>query len=252
MRRSRSGSGWTLVVPVRDPRTGKTRLNSSPTLNTAIAADTVSAALASPAVRRIILVTDDLDWIPQSIHQDFRCTPMLQSSVDEDRKKDYEALKMMNDGPASPTSALNRAVSEAVQRALRESGRPSAVAVMPGDLPALRPGDLSAALRLARGVPRGMVSDHTGTGTTLLTARGVGGEAHRPRFGRDSALRHRQEGYQELPLPPRSSLRRDVDSPEDLLAVQDRLGARTRGSAEVSRLLGQPAQIPAASGSGGR
>lgn len=213
MRKRRSGNTWTLVIPVRDARTGKSRLGSSATLNTAIAADTVSAALACPKIRQVVLVTDDVSWIPESLIRDFRCDVLQQRSTDQDQELSR--------------SPLNAAVSQGLERVSLLGTRASGVAVMLGDLPALRPVDLTAALRAAAGVPRGMVSDHHSSGTTLITARGVTGTPHRPCFGLDSAGRHRAAGYRELSVPASSSLRRDVDTAEDLHAVHSGLGPET-------------------------
>lgn len=224
MRRRRARSGWTLIVPVRDPKTGKSRLGSSAALNTAIAADTVSAALACPDIRQVVLVTDDLSWIPESLTDDLRCNVLLQRSIVQDQE--------------SSGSPLNAAVSQALESVSLSGHRASAVAIMLGDLPALRPADLGAALRVAAGMPQGMVSDHRGSGTTLITAANIAWTSHLPSFGPDSAERHRAAGYRELPVPASSSLRRDVDTAEDLRAVHPGLGPATRRALEQDQRTG--------------
>lgn len=111
---------------------------------------------------------------------------------------------------------------------------------MLGDLPALRPADLTAALRAARLVPRGVVADHTGEGTTLLTTRNMRQDPHTPQFGPGSARLHSEAGYRPLQVPASSSLRRDVDTAADLRAAEELLSSRTRAAAEDLGLL-QPA-----------
>lgn len=201
-------STWTVVIPIRDPHTGKSRLGAGPTVNTAIARDTLAAAEACTAVERVIVVTDFVEWLGA------------------------EAL-------ASPKVHIVRQVStglaDAVALGIRSAG-PGPVAVMLGDLPTLEPGELAAALRAAATVPLGMVTDHCDTGTTLITARRA--SDHRPSFGPGSAALHRALGYEELPVAADSCLRRDVDTPEDLdRAVVDGLGAATREALERSEAL---------------
>ncbi len=68
--------------------------------------------------------------------------------------------------------------------------------------------------------------------------RAPGRRSSRPRpgvelvaeFGTDSAARHRELGLVELPIASGSTLRRDVDTPEQLAAAAALgLGPRTRG-----------------------
>ena len=114
----------------------------------------------------------------------------------------------------------------------------SARAVLLGDVPALAPHDLDAALELGLAVAtpgRAFVADAAGSGTTLVIA--APGEAHALRFGADSARLHREAGYQELAIASGSPLRRDVDTVDDLLelarlhdAGELTLGSRTRAA----------------------
>ncbi|HEX8632478.1 MAG TPA: 2-phospho-L-lactate guanylyltransferase, partial [Catenuloplanes sp.] len=95
------------------------------------------------------------------------------------------------------------------------------------DLPALRPAELSAALRAAARRPaRRFVADAAGTGTVLLTA--PPGTQLQPRFGADSAAAHAASGA--VPLGGDWwSLRRDVDTVDDLRAAAALgLGGHTR------------------------
>ncbi len=103
---------------------------------------------------------------------------------------------------------LNTALAEA---ATAISG---AIAVIPADLPALRTAELTEALELC--TVRSFVPDADGTGTVLLAA--LDGDL-RPRFGPDSARIHESEGARRLD-GSWPTLRRDVDTAADLLAVQ--------------------------------
>jgi 2-phospho-L-lactate guanylyltransferase len=109
------------------------------------------------------------------------------------------------------------------------------VAVLLGDLPALQPRELSAALALATRHPLSMVPDAAGTGTTLLTA--LAGATHVPAFGAGSAAAHRASGYVPLAVAADSGLRTDVDTVHDLTALiaADRtlLGRHTREFLDV-------------------
>ena len=70
-----------------------------------------------------------------------------------------------------------------------------------------------------------MVPDADGTGTTLVTA--ADGAVHSPAFGAGSRAAHLANGYVELEVGVASGLRTDVDTPEQLAALEGRLGPRT-------------------------
>ncbi len=191
--------GWTIVIPIRDPQTGKTRLRAGSAVNAAIAHDTLTATLACDAVARVVLVTDQPDWISTQLLSDPRLHLVPQYS---------------------------RGLTAAIELGL-ECAAATPTAVMLGDLPSLSPAELAGALVSATTVPRGMVTDHCGTGTTLITAQRAGD--HRPNFGPDSAALHRGLGYAELPVPTGSGLRRDIDTPADLdHAMRHGTGSATR------------------------
>jgi 2-phospho-L-lactate guanylyltransferase len=118
-------------------------------------------------------------------------------------------------------------------------------AALTGDLPALRPAELAAALRAAAGLAaagqpgrRGYVADAAGTGTGLLAA--PPGVPLAPSFGVDSAAAHARSGAAEL-TGSWPSLRHDVDTPADLRSVVA-LGLGPRTAAVLAALpvgLGQ-------------
>jgi 2-phospho-L-lactate guanylyltransferase len=165
------------------PLTGSLGGDAHDRLVLALLADTVGAALASPAVAGVLVVTDD-----------------------EAAAAVVTALGART-VPDEPGAGLNPALAHGA----RTSGSP-AVAALASDLPALRPEELTAALAAADAAPRCFVADAQGTGTTLLTACGT---ALTPAFGAGSAARHRAGGAVEL-TGSWPGLARDVDTPGDL------------------------------------
>lgn len=114
------------------------------------------------------------------------------------------------------------------------------VLLVPGDCPALDPAELGALLeRPAPAVPYAViVPDRHGTGTNALLLSPP--EALEPAFGEGSFERHLAragERHVRHECVPVSSLALDVDTPEDLVAVRDRLGERRGGAAHTRGLL---------------
>jgi 2-phospho-L-lactate guanylyltransferase len=188
---------WSVVVPAKRLALAKTRLRpltdraASPAaaheaLVLALLADTVTAALASPPVGEVLVVTDE---------------PVAAEQVQR------LGARVVGD---EPDSGLNAALGHGARAA-----RGTAVAALSSDLPALRPGELAAALAAASAAPRCFVADVHGTGTTLLTATGT---PLRPRFGLSSAQAHRADGALALD-GDWPGLLRDVDALEDLRAA---------------------------------
>ncbi len=130
--------------------------------------------------------------------------------------------------PDEPDGGLNAALAHAAATARR--GGATAVATLNSDVAALRPAELTAALTAAAGHRRAFVADHDGSGTTLLTARGVTLE---PRFGRGSAAAHEASGAVRLggAWP---GLALDVDTEADLAAAR-RLGLGAHTTAWLAR-----------------
>jgi len=205
---------WALVIPVKPLDRAKSRLAglAGPRrgeLALAMAADTVSALLACPAVAVAIVVTDDAAAGAE--------LGALGAVVIPDR----------------PAAGLNPALEYgAAVAAERWPGRGRAG--LAADLPALRPAEIGAALTAAGRWPAAFVRDAAGSGTTLYAA-GPAGE-FRPAFGPGSAGRHAAGGAAELALAGIGGLRQDVDTAEDLsLAAELGLGPRT--TAIAARLL---------------
>ncbi|MET7480337.1 2-phospho-L-lactate guanylyltransferase [Streptomyces sp. NPDC005648] len=206
---------WTLVIPVKPLARAKSRLADTaadgvrPGLALAFAQDTVAAALASPSVKDVAVVTDD---------------------ALAGRELAALGARVVTD---EPHGGLNAALAYAA--ATVRADRPeSPVAALNADLPALRPLELARVLDAAAEFPRAFLPDAANIGTTLLTA-GEGQELH-PAFGVDSRLRHRASGAVELRLTAVDSVRQDVDTGVDLRAALA-LGVGPRTAAVAAQLL---------------
>lgn len=200
---------WGLVVPVKLLSLAKSRLaaygdHGRAELALAFAEDVVRAAQACSAVSRIVVVTDDV-----------RAAGALVAP----------GVVVL---PDVPDAGLNPALEHGAAL-LREQDPDVAVAALSSDLPALRPGDLEAAL--AQVDRRAFVSDASGLGTTLLAA--APGWDLLPAYGPRSRERHLAGGAVELDAAP--GLRVDVDTPQDLVDAL-RLGVGPRTAAVVALL----------------
>ena len=200
-----TASAWTVIIPVKPSVRGKSRLDvpgvDRVALARAIALDTIAAAAACEAVARVVVVTGDGGLVLQAVD-----IPGLRFVPDED------------------AAGLDAAVALGAETA---AGMPRAALL--GDVPALRPLDLAAALDAAADVDRGVVADTEGTGSTLVTARG--GVEWTSSFGDGSFARHVELGFVPLPIPDASTLRRDVDTADQLEKAEE-LGLGPR-SAEL-------------------
>ena len=155
--------------------------------------DTITAARDVAAVRSVTVVTPD---------------PLASRAA-----RDLGAAVVADPtGPDHP-DPLNNAILAACGPVSKTT---SNIIVLQGDLPALQPGELSEALISAALYQRSFVPDRQGTGTAALFAFGVPLD---PRFGTDSASRHRDSGAVEL-VGIWPGLRCDIDTPDDLAAAQ--------------------------------
>lgn len=185
---------WSLVVPLKPLAVAKSRLAravgaSRPGLALAFALDTVAGALACAAVADVVVVTDDPAAGAELARLGARIVPDV------------------------PGAGLNAALAHGA-REIR-TGRPrAAVAAMNADLPALRPPELLRVLDTASAFPRAFLADAAGIGTTLLSAAPDVELA--PSFGGRSRARHSASGAVEMALAGVDSVRRDVDTAEDL------------------------------------
>jgi 2-phospho-L-lactate guanylyltransferase len=184
---------WTAVIPVKRLGWAKSRLRGAvpdawhQDLALAMVRDTVTAVLACPDVAQLLVVTDDRAAAAAVTELGARAVP------------------------DSPGGGLNAAMRFGADVVAGLSGRR---AVLAGDLPALRPEELGAALRGAR--RRSFVPDAEGSGTVLLTApAGVALDTH---FGVGSAASHAASGARSL-AGDWPGLRHDVDTAADLTTV---------------------------------
>lgn len=198
---------WTVVLPLKGGPAAKSRLRGPAGLATAVALDTLAAALAARRAGDVLVVTGD---------------PALAATAG--------ALGARVVDESVPGAGLPAAVRDGVRAAAPDAP----CAVLLGDLPALTPADLDAALDAVAGLLRAgagavVVPDADGTGSVLLAAGRPAGLS--PAFGPGSAARHEAAGAVRLEADlPR--LRRDVDTPDDLAAALALgVGPRTRAAA---------------------
>lgn len=189
-----SATDWTAIIPVKSLGAAKSRLRGAVAdarhqdLALAMVRDTVAAVRACAAVGDVLVVTDD---------------PAATAAV---------AALGARAVPDRPAAGLNAAMRYGADLVVGLAHRR---AVLTGDLPALRPAELGAALAAA-GPGRSFVADAAGTGTVLLTADV--GIALDPRFGVGSAAAHAAS----LARPVTGTwpgLRQDVDTAGDLRTV---------------------------------
>lgn len=186
---------WGVVVPVKRLAVAKSRLAAygdaaRRDLALAFAADVVTAALSCPLVRRVLVVTDD---------------PLAAQVLER------LGARVVGD---APDDGLNAALVHGAHL-LRAERPDQGVATLSSDLPALTAGDLAAVLASVPGGGRAFVPDADARGTTLLAA--ATGTALEPAYGPGSRQAHLLSGALELAATP--GLRRDVDTPDDLVAA---------------------------------
>jgi 2-phospho-L-lactate guanylyltransferase len=195
---------YVILVPVKPPAVGKSRLaelgdRERRELAAAIALDTVEACRAATLVSEVLGITDDAGFAAELAA--IGCATIPDGTSDD----------------------LNGTLRLAAAEAHRRWPELVPVAVL-GDLPALRPADLDAALSTLKPGEQAYVADADGTGTTLYTASH---DEFAPRFGAGSAAAHDVSARQITHAAP--GLRRDVDDLTDLRhAWALGIGPRTR------------------------
>jgi 2-phospho-L-lactate guanylyltransferase len=120
--------------------------------------------------------------------------------------------------PEGPSLGMNAALAAGASE-LGQTGV-SLVLACVGDLPCLKAETVRRLVAAATRHPRSFVPDASGTGTTMLFARGVSLD---PRFQGPSAAAHRRSGavpITEIEAGPLADARRDVDTLPDLLAAE--------------------------------
>jgi 2-phospho-L-lactate guanylyltransferase len=220
------------ILPVKRFAHAKQRLGASiadplrQRLARAMVSDVLAALGRAESIARTIVVT---------------CEPAVAGQARA------QGALVLEDATQAGQSA---AVAIGVARARAEGfGR---VLCIPGDCPALEPGELDALLGAADGAPaapRGrevvIVPDRHGTGTNglLLTPPDV----IPPSFGPGSCARHRAlaraaRADWRLERPP--SLLLDIDTGEDLAALRTRLAATAAAAVCTRSVLGRAEREP--------
>ena len=200
---SRGGAvSWNVVVPVKRSAAAKSRLaplagERREQLARALALDTLAAAAGCPGVRLVVVSAD-----PSIALEAVR---MGALTVADDRQGLGAAVAIGIRAAIDPPIGAPRQEHPGERH-------PQATAVLLGDLPALRPHDLEAALRACAAAGCAFVPDARGSGTVLLAA--LEPADLRPAFGPGSAAAHARHATRlDLDLP---RLRRDVDVAADL------------------------------------
>ena len=202
------------LIAVKDLARAKSRLADAfapadrERLVLAMLHDSLAAASQVEPIASLTVVTPDAT-VAQSAHQFGAAVypePRADSSDDSQR--------------------LNEALSHAAADLRERLGAVDLLALQ-ADLPALRPSELTAAIKAANEHSRSYIVDHHGTGTSALLLHDST-TALEPKFGAASALRHAETGAHPL-TGDWPGLRLDVDTVEDLrLAAELGLGVATR------------------------
>lgn len=196
---------WCAVVPQKALASAKSRTGLPDAqrreLATALLRDTVAALEETLGVEAVLVLWDD--ETDRAVLPDVRSVPVTGLGLN---------------------ASLERGAAFALDRL---PGR--GIVVVPGDLPALDPAELSHCLAEAARFRRAFLPDRDGIGTTLLTARG--GDL-RPAYGAGSAARHAATGAASLDVAGVDTVRADVDDLDSLAAVLGgRCGRHTRAVA---------------------
>ena len=203
---------YVVLIPVKPPAVGKSRLAELGDLErrelaAAIALDTVEACRAAGLVSEVLGITDDAGFAAELAA--IGCASIPDGTSDD----------------------LNGTLRLAAAEAHRRWPALVPVALL-GDLPALRPAELDAALTSIDAGEAAYVADAGGSGTTLYTTAYAG---FSPRFGAGSAAAHEVVARAiEGALP---GLRRDVDDLADLKQAWD-LGVGPRTRRRAASLVG--------------
>ncbi|MFZ2384152.1 MAG: 2-phospho-L-lactate guanylyltransferase [Candidatus Nanopelagicales bacterium] len=209
-----NSGGWTVVVPVKELARAKSRLGLShdgqrAPLALAFAKDVLHACLTASGVTRVFVVSGDATVLATAR------AAGAQAITDRD-----------DEGADSARSSLNAALGRA-EDWIRQLDAGARLAVIAGDLACATPESIDQALASAASYPRCFVSDHSGTGTTVLTANTH--QLLRPMFGDGSAAEHRRSGARDLTVGTPAQLRLDVDTADDLRrAAESGLGPNSR------------------------
>lgn len=218
---------WDVLVPAKAPDLAKSRLGvlgatARERLARAFARDVANAAARCTRVARVCLIGGDRAPSPRDLPR-----PAGPGWL-PDPPPPASAVR----GDECGFATLNRAVVWGA-RQLRRDHSERHLAVLAADLPALRSRELDLllqafqeAMTTSYGIRGAFVADECRSGTTMIFA--AAGANALPRFGADSAARHRSIGLLELTPFAGPGARCDVDVPADLRrAVALGVGAAT-------------------------
>lgn len=213
------------VVPLRDGRSGKTRLSAvlgaedRARLVAALARHVVTTLAEADGVSRVVVISADVAFARAALVTVRGPVEVVQQPPD--RRGLNAAIAFGRDGVAA---------------------RPSTrLLVAHADLPALAPDDVVALL--AQPGPVTIAPDRAGTGTNALVLDRAAAE-FTFRFGVGSLAAHRQEAARRGWTPAlvtRTGTAVDLDTPEDWLALPDVVRARVRD--EVPAMANLSAQV---------
>lgn len=202
------GDQWSVLIPVKRLLLAKTRLaivaQARADIALAMAVDTVRAVTAAATVAEVVIITDDERASEALARIDARIVADL------------------------PDAGLNPALRHGASVA-----KTTRIAALSSDLPALRSSDLDAVLAESAKHSRAVVSDLSGTGTTLLAASRA--EEFEPAFGIDSLTAHLQAGAVNISDFAAASVRHDVDTLEALRSAVT-LGVGVETARAIARL----------------
>jgi 2-phospho-L-lactate guanylyltransferase len=211
---------WLVVIPFKGAPDGKSRLagrfddTQRRALALAFLQDTLAAVRGVPAVAGVTVVSSEPGL-----------NRMLASAEGLAPAQARAPIEVIPD----PGNGLNAAIEHGIV-SFRGGERSGHIAVLLGDLPALASEELAQALAAAEEYPQAFVPDAAGDGTTMIT---LAPDVDAPvLFGAGSAAAHAAAGYVRLELAADSGLRRDVDAPEDVDALE-RPGRHTRAALQA-------------------
>lgn len=201
------------IVPVKPLRWGKSRLAEVLTqdertdLNRRLLAHTLDTLTELPEIEHILVVSRDQAALALA--------------------RDYGARTVQENGAPHLNTALARATVVAQNFATR------GVLIVPADLPLITPEDVRAMLDLAKEPPVVVVApDHRRKGTNAMLVCPAGLIDYE--YGPDSFLRHCERARQagaHLEICELSSLALDMDLPEDLEMISEKLEGYLRTAA---------------------
>jgi 2-phospho-L-lactate guanylyltransferase len=203
----------------------------------------------SPAARRMFveaMVTDVLTALRRAKRIDAILVVTGETSV-EMLARGHGAETVTDPDDAGHVPAALRGVAWASERGAQR------VLLVPGDCPAVTPGDLDGLLDgpAAGDAEVVLVPDRHGTGTNALVLRPP--SVIVPSFGSGSRQRHeaaaRAAGAALRVVEP-ASLVLDVDTADDLATLREELGRRTGAAAHTRGLLNRMSRARGAPGAG--